>query len=64
MAPAATGTRYLSLSEAANVLGVHPKTLRRKIADGKITAYRVGTRRIVIKAEDLESLLEPIPAAS
>lgn len=32
----------VSLAVAAEHIGVHPKTLRRRIADGTLTGYRIG----------------------
>lgn len=51
---------YLSLGAAAERLGVSPKTLRRRIAEGKLRAFRTGTRLIRIRAEDLDELFEEI----
>jgi excisionase family DNA binding protein len=57
-----TRTQYLTLAEAADLMAVSIKTLRRRIADGTIPAYRCG-RVIRIRAEDLERALLPIPSA-
>jgi excisionase family DNA binding protein len=54
--------QYLSLSEAADLMSVSVKTLRRRIADGTIPAYRCGRRVIRIRVEDLELALLPIPS--
>jgi excisionase family DNA binding protein len=43
---------------------VSPRTLRRRIADGDIRAYRVPPRLIKLDAADVEALLEPIPIAA
>lgn len=51
----------LTIRQTATHLGVDPRTVRRYIADGRLTAYRVGPRAIRIKAEDVEKLLRPIP---
>jgi excisionase family DNA binding protein len=53
---------YLSLEEAAEMLSLSIKTIRRRIADGNISAYRCG-RVIRVRAEDLEHALHRIPAA-
>lgn len=38
-----SATRLVSLRDAAEVFGVSVKTLRRRIADGTVTGYRIGT---------------------
>jgi excisionase family DNA binding protein len=43
--------------------GVSEKTLRRYIAEGKITGYRLGPRLIRVDLDEIEALLKPIPAA-
>lgn len=52
--------RLVSLAEAAGYLGVHPRTIRRRIADSSITGYRVG-RLIKVDLADLDALAAPIP---
>jgi excisionase family DNA binding protein len=42
--------------------GVSEKTLRRYIAEGKITGYRLGPRLIRVDVDEVEALLKPIPA--
>ena len=54
---------YLSLEEAAEVLSLSVKTIRRRIADGTIPAYQCGNRSIRIRLDQLESALRPIPNA-
>lgn len=57
--------RMLTLPEAAARVNAHPKTLRRRISEGHLVAYRMaGSRAIRIAAEDLDKLFSPIPAAS
>jgi excisionase family DNA binding protein len=55
---------HLSIQEAANVLGVAPKTVRRYISQGIIPAERIGPRLIRIRQADLEAVGRRIPAAS
>lgn len=63
--------RYLTLGEAAELVGLSQITIRRRIADGTLKAQRLGTPRpgksfrglpIKIAAEDLEAAFTPIPA--
>lgn len=50
----------LTLAEAATFYGVSARTLRRRIAEGRLTAYRIGPRAIRVSADDLEALAKPI----
>lgn len=60
-----TKTRLASIDEAAEYLGVNPRTIRRRIAEGEIPAFRIaGTRTIRIRLEDLEASLRPIPSGA
>jgi excisionase family DNA binding protein len=45
---------WMTVQQAADALGVSSKTIRRRIQEGGITAYRLGPRLIRIKAADLE----------
>ena len=56
-------THYLSIADAAARCGVHPKTLRRRIADGSLTAYRLGPQLIRLDPAEVDGLLRPIPTA-
>ena len=52
----AIAKKNLKLSEAADWYGVSERTLRRRIADGSLPAYRVGPRSIRVAAEDVAAL--------
>lgn len=54
---------YLSLEEAAEVMSLSVKTIRRRIADGTIPAYQCGRRPIRIRLNVLEAALRRIPSA-
>jgi len=54
---------YLSLDQAAEVMSLSVKTIRRRIADGTIPAYQCGRRPIRIRLDDLEAALRRIPSA-
>ena len=54
---------YLSLEEAAEVMSLSVKTIRRRIADGTIPAYQCGRRPIRIRLDQLEAALRRIPSA-
>jgi excisionase family DNA binding protein len=53
--------RYASLEEAASYLGCNIRTIRRRIAAGELTGYRLGSRIIRVDLEEVNALLEPIP---
>lgn len=47
--------RLYSLNEAGSVLGVSPWSLRRHIADGRISPTRIG-RRVLLTSEALDRI--------
>lgn len=53
---------YVSLDEAAQIMSLSTRTIRRRISDGTIPAYQCGTRPIRIRLDELEAALRPIPA--
>lgn len=52
----------LSIIQAADKAHVHPMTIRRWIAEGRLKATRVGPRLIRISSDDLEKLFTPMGA--
>lgn len=52
---------FISLSAAADMLGISVHTLRRRIATGELPAFRTGRRIIRIRVGDLEKLLRRVP---
>ncbi|OBK12591.1 helix-turn-helix domain-containing protein [Mycobacterium asiaticum] len=52
--------RLESLSAAAEYANVHPRTIRRYIASGRIKAYRVGPRLIKVDLDELEASFQPV----
>ena len=60
-----TDRRWLSLSEAGEVLGLRARTIRRMIARGEIRGYTVGrTRNVRVLRSDVEECLQPIKTDS
>ena len=59
----AHGTRrtYESLAEAAARTGVSVRTLRRRVAEGRLTAYRCGPRLLRVDTEEVDALMKPVP---
>ena len=54
---------YLSVEEAAEVMSVSAKTIRRRISDGTIPANQCGRRIIRIRLDDLEAAFRRLPCA-
>lgn len=61
MPPHGSQRRLASLQDAADYADVNPRTIRRRIADGSLTGYRLGARIIRVDLDELDRLLEPIP---
>lgn len=58
--PSSRPTEYETIAAAAARLGVNPKTLRRRIADGRLTGYRLGSL-VRLDPREVDALLRPIP---
>jgi excisionase family DNA binding protein len=56
--------KLISIDDAADVLGLNPRTIRRYIAIGTLPAYRVGGTLVRVDQADVEALVVPIPAAA
>jgi len=61
--PGNTQRRFASISDGAKFARVNPRTIRRRIADGSLTGYRLGPRLVRIDLNELDALLTPIPTA-
>jgi excisionase family DNA binding protein len=59
----AIAKKNMKLKEAAAWYGVSERTLRRRINEGLLPAYRVGPRSIRVSAEDVAALAQRIPTA-
>ena len=55
--------RMVSIRQAADELGCDPRTVRRYIAAGLLTASRVGPRMIRVDRDSLLALLRPVGGA-
>ena len=49
---------WVSIAQAAEHLGIHPRTLRRYIRDGRFTVMRLSAQVVRIRPEDIEQFLE------
>jgi excisionase family DNA binding protein len=54
----ATRTAWNSLQDIADRTGFSEETLRRRISDGSLKAYRVGPRSIRIREDDFLAFIE------
>ena len=53
--------KLVTIAAAAERLSVSELTVRRWIAAGKLTGYRVGPRLLRIDAAELDQIARPIP---
>ncbi|WP_314431870.1 helix-turn-helix domain-containing protein [Microbacterium lacticum] len=53
-------TRYVSIEQAAEALGVSARTVRRRISDGTLEARRVGPRLIRVPEHALTAAGRPL----
>ena len=51
--------QYLSIAQAATLLGVHQSTVRRWIEQGALPVYRIGERRVAVKRRDVAQMVQP-----
>jgi excisionase family DNA binding protein len=56
--------RYVKPSEAAEYLNVTTRTIRQMIADGRLTAYRSGTRLIRLDLNEVDAAMKPFGGAA
>lgn len=63
MSDDASSRRLRKIQPAAEYADVHPRTIRRRIADGSLTGYRFGPRVLLVDLNELDALLRPIPTA-
>ena len=61
--PSPTLRRYVSIQDAAAYLGLTDGGVRKLIAEGRLTGYRLGKRAIRVDMNEVEGLLQPIPTS-
>ena len=59
----APARRLVPLAQASVYAACSTKTLRRRIADGSLTGYRMGPRLIRVDLDELDQLLSRIPTS-
>jgi len=63
-AAALPAKRYASIQAVAAIYDVDPMTVRRWIASGLVTGYRIGDRLIKLDLDEVQSrVVQPIPTA-
>lgn len=58
-----TPKKFESLAQAAERTSLSTKTLRRRIAAGKLRAYRDGPKILRVDPNDVDKLLRPLRTA-
>lgn len=53
-----TKSDWISVADAAGILGISPQTLRVKISQGVIPSRNVGTRKTVVERKTVERLAQ------
>jgi|GEM_PF-3439116 len=54
----------MTQAEAANYLRITDRAVRVMISDGRLAGYTMGGRRTVrVRRDEVEALMQPIPAA-
>jgi len=51
--------RCITIQRAADLLAVHPNTIRNLIARGELQAERIGARIVRVQEQDVQALLTP-----
>ena len=54
---------YVSLAQAAEITEQSVRTIRRRVSDGSLPAYKFGPRHIRIRLEDLEAMARRMASA-
>jgi excisionase family DNA binding protein len=62
-APNGATRRYVKIAEAAEYLQVTDRTIRQMIADGRLTAYRSGTRLVRLDLNEINAAMRPFGGA-
>jgi excisionase family DNA binding protein len=52
-----------SIAKGAERADVSPRTVRRWIAQGLLTGYRVGPRLVKVDLDEVDAIARPIPTA-
>lgn len=55
-----TTNEHVTVEEAAELLRVSVSTIRRWIRTGNVPAYRIGSRRLLLKRDELFASMQPV----
>ncbi|BBY08167.1 excisionase family DNA-binding protein [Mycobacterium noviomagense] len=55
---------YVSISDAAQYLGVTTRTIRQMIADGRLRGYRSGSRLVRLRLNEIDAAMQPFGGAA
>lgn len=64
MGDMANTNEWITRKEAAQIMGVHPRTIDYRVSTGKITEYRDGLNRLRFSRKEIERLLTPVAVVS
>lgn len=56
--------RRITVAQAAEQLGVSPRTVRRYISEGDLPAVRIQGRLLRVRADHVEKLARPVPTVT
>ena len=56
--------RLVRISEATKRFPISKNTIRRRINDGSLTAYRFGPRIIAVDLNEIEAMFKPVATAN
>lgn len=56
--------RKITIAQVAEQYGMSTRTVRRYIADGRLTAYRIGPRMIRLDADQVRQQLDGEPVGN
>jgi excisionase family DNA binding protein len=55
---------FLTAEQVAEQLQMHPRTVRRMLADGRLPGTKIGTKEWRVSAQSLREFIEGKPAAA
>lgn len=56
--------RWVTLQETADYLGVTKRTVREMVADGRLIAYRCGSRLVRLDLNEVDAAMQPFGGAA